>query len=106
MTLANLIRKRDARNIATAIPAISATQPKGKAATVARIATVAVANAGKGQAVSMTAVEEVAIRAWLSRIGEADPTTITEVLQRCENDADAREYFIRRATDKNEDPWQ
>ena len=44
MTLSNLIRKRDTVGIATAIPAISATQPKGEAATVARIATVAVAN--------------------------------------------------------------
>ena len=44
MTLSNLIRKRDTGSIATAIPAISATQPKGEAATVARIATVAVAN--------------------------------------------------------------
>lgn len=44
MTLSNLIRKRDTVGIATAIPAISATQPKGEAATVARIATIAVAN--------------------------------------------------------------
>jgi hypothetical protein len=44
MTLSALIRKRDTGNLATAIPAISATQPKGDAATVARIATVAVAN--------------------------------------------------------------
>ncbi|MCU0841268.1 MAG: hypothetical protein MUC79_06065 [Thiobacillaceae bacterium] len=44
MTLSALIRKRDTGNLATAIPAISATQPKGEAATVARIATLAVAN--------------------------------------------------------------
>lgn len=44
MTLSALIRKRDTGNLATAIPAIPATQPKGAAATVARIATVAVAN--------------------------------------------------------------
>jgi hypothetical protein len=44
MTLSALIRKRDTRNLATAIPAISATQPKDEPATVARIATVAVAN--------------------------------------------------------------
>ncbi len=44
MSLSSLIRKRDTGNLATAIPAISATQPKGEAATVARIATVAVAN--------------------------------------------------------------
>ena len=44
MTLSALIRKRDTGSLATAIPAISATQPKGEAGTVARIATVAVAN--------------------------------------------------------------
>lgn len=42
--LSALIRKRETRNAATAIPAISATQPKEEAGTVARIATVAVAN--------------------------------------------------------------
>ena len=50
MTLSSLIRKRDTGGIATAIPAISATQPKGEAATVARIATVAVANPPEAKA--------------------------------------------------------
>ena len=44
MTLSSLIRKRDTGSIATAIPAISATEPKRESATVARIATVAVAS--------------------------------------------------------------
>ena len=44
MTLSSLIRKRDTGSIATAIPAISATQPAGEAAAVARIATIAIAN--------------------------------------------------------------
>lgn len=44
MTLSALIRKRDTGNLATAIHAISATQHSEDAATVARIATVAVAN--------------------------------------------------------------
>ena len=44
MSLADLIRKRDTGKAATAIPAISATQRNERAATVARIATVAVAN--------------------------------------------------------------
>ena len=50
MTLSSLIRNRDTGSIATAIPAISATQPKGEAATVARIATVAVANPPEAKA--------------------------------------------------------
>ena len=45
-----MICKRDTGGIATAIPAISATQPKGESATVARIATVAVANPPEAKA--------------------------------------------------------
>ncbi len=44
MTLAALIRKRESGKVATAIPAISATDEGGNARTVARIATVAVAS--------------------------------------------------------------
>ena len=77
MILSALIRKRDARNLATAISAISATQPEGEAATVARIATVAVAN---------LKVEKVALPAndptsrywmWLIHFADAEPRTCT-----------------------------
>ena len=44
MTMLARLREKRNGNLATAIPAISATQPKEEAATVARIATVAVAN--------------------------------------------------------------
>ncbi|WP_374338968.1 hypothetical protein [Leeia sp.] len=44
MSLSALIKKRSTGNLATAIPAISATHPKGEARTVAKVATVAVAN--------------------------------------------------------------
>jgi len=159
MTLSNLIRKRDTVSIATAIPAISATQPKGEAATVARIATVAVANpkeektappprVGAGDtapasrwwlihypdrdplevaccpdathadilerhpdavaaepftptirqpSAPLTAEEETAIRAWLALVEETDPATIAEVIDQCQRDADARDYFTGRA---------
>lgn len=58
MTLSALIRKRDTGNLATDIPAISATQPKGEAATVARIATVAVANPKKEKTHGDTAIPD------------------------------------------------
>ena len=45
----------------------------------------------------MTADEETAIRAWLAKIGETDPPTIAQVLAQCLNDADAQDYFKRRA---------
>ena len=97
MTLSALIRKRNAGNLATAIPAISATQPKGEAATVARIATVAVANPEEAKTAPMTASEEMAILAWLQSIGETDPATIAEVIGQCQRDADARDYYTGRA---------
>jgi len=97
MTLSALIRKRDTGNPATAIPAISATQSKGEAATVARIATVAVANPKEEKAAPLTASEETAIRAWLALIEETDPATIAEVIGQCQWDADARDYFTGRA---------
>jgi hypothetical protein len=63
VTLANLIRKRDTVSLATAIPAISAisaAQPKGKAATVARIVTVAVANPQNPKSASPATVARIA----------------------------------------------
>ena len=44
MTMLSRLREKRTGNLATAIPAISAIQPKGEGVTVARIATVAVAN--------------------------------------------------------------
>lgn len=159
MTLSALIRKRDARNVATAIQATSATQPKVEATTVAGIASVAVANpreektvrspkVGAGDtatafrwwlihypdrkpvvvtcwpeathaeilecrpgavaaetftpnirqaSVALSSEEEAAIRAWLALIEETDMATIAEVIDQCQRDADARDYFTARA---------
>ena len=94
MTLSALIRKRDTGNLATAIPAISATQPKGEAATVARIATVAVANPKEEKTASPAKVSPgdtaTASRWWLIHfVGLdplecyfADPATHAEILER------------------------
>ena len=113
MTLSALIRKRDTGNLATAIPAIFATQPKGEAGTVARIATVAVANpkeektsppAKASPGDTATASDETAIRAWLELIEETDPAIIADVLGRCRTDPEARDYFTRRAADADRRP--
>jgi hypothetical protein len=159
MTLSALIRKRDTGKVATAIPAIFATDGRDSGTTVARIATVAVASpkdeetvppaiASPGDTatvsrwwliqypdrdplevacsskathaeilkrhpdsvaaepftptirhppVPMSADEASAIRAWLAMIKETDPTIIADVLRSCEQDADVRSYFVRRA---------
>ncbi len=150
MTLAALIRKNESGKVATAIPAISATQPMESTATVARIATVAVANPTETKTATasrwwllhyperdpvevtccpeashaemlerhpdavaaepftptirqpsapLTASEETAIRAWLALIEETNPATIAEVIEQCQRDADARDYFTGRAAE-------
>jgi hypothetical protein len=43
----------------------------------------------------MTADQESAIRSWLVQIKETDEAIISHVLNRCRQDADARDYFIR-----------
>lgn len=101
MTLSSLIRKRDTGSIATAIPAISATRKVEGGGTVARIATIAVANPKEGQ---LPADEESAIRAWLTHIGESDQEIIAEVLGKCRTDMEALAYFMRRATETDGKP--
>ncbi len=104
MTLSNLIRKRDTVSIATAIPAISAIQPKGEAATVARIATVAVANPKEEKTAPPAKVgagdTATASRWWLIHYPDRDPVqaaccpeaTHAEILER-HPDAVAAEPF-------------
>lgn len=80
MTLSALIRKRDTGNLATAIPAISATQPKGVAGTVARIATVAVANPKEEKTAPPAKVgageTATASRWWLIHYPDRDPVEV------------------------------
>lgn len=104
MTLSALIRKRDGGNLATAIPAISATQPKGDAATVARIATVAVANPKEEKTAPPAKVgagdTATASRWWLIHYPDRDPLEVSctppathaEILER-HPDAVAAEPF-------------
>ena len=69
MTLAALIRKRESGKVATAIPAISATQPTEEMATVARIATVAVAIPTETQTAT-------ASRCWLLHYTDREPVEV------------------------------
>lgn len=87
MTLSALIRKRE---IATATVATPATHEGVKGGTVANVASVAVAN-------PLLAQEESAIRAWLAHIEETDAATIADVITKCQNNAQARAYFLERA---------
>ncbi|HUX30460.1 MAG TPA: hypothetical protein VMV78_07505 [Thiobacillus sp.] len=102
MTLSALMKKGGLCAAATAIPATAATEEGEKAGTVARVATVAVANPPSAKSTPtapMTADEERAIRAWLAQIEEADAAIIAVVLEQCRADAEARGYFLRQAAE-------
>lgn len=45
----------------------------------------------------MTPEDETAIRAWLAHIGETDPVTIAEVLDKCRADASERQVVLQWA---------
>ena len=76
--LSVLIQKRETRKAATAIPAMSATQPREEAGTVARVATVAVANPTEEK----TANAATSWR-WLVHFADREPVEVY-----CNPDAD------------------
>lgn len=45
----------------------------------------------------LSASDEAAMRAYLTKIKETDPATITKVIDQCQQDADARAFFLVRA---------
>lgn len=79
MSLAELIRKRDTANLATAIPAISATQQREPARNVAGIATVAVANPSEAKIATLAGnvgADDTAIATswgWLLHYADREP---------------------------------
>jgi hypothetical protein len=48
---------------------------------------------------ALTTAEESAIKGWLAHIEETDPALIAETIDLCQQDADARQYFTRRAAE-------
>lgn len=46
---------------------------------------------------ALTNEQESKIRSWLEHIEESDSDLITEVVERCQRDSEAREYFLRRS---------
>lgn len=96
MILSKLIRKGGLTEIATATHATAATLNKMRAVTVAKVATVAVADT---PILTMTHAEEAAIRRWLEYINETDAEIITDVISRCRGDTVTRLYFLERTNE-------
>ncbi|MBL8397246.1 MAG: hypothetical protein JNL84_03740 [Candidatus Accumulibacter sp.] len=80
MTMLSRLREKRTGSLATAIHAISATQPKGNAATVARIATVAVASPTSEKTAPPAKVgagdTATASRWWLIHYPDRDPVEV------------------------------
>ena len=104
MILSILIQKHEKRNAATAIPANFATDTRSKVTAVARIATVAVANACNDYSSCLAAEEKLTVRAWLAQIEKTDLTTIADVINLCNLDANVRRYFTEQADAEVENP--
>jgi hypothetical protein len=96
MTLSALIKKGGLTGGMTATPATPATQEADKPVTVAPVATVAVAEQPESLP-ELSSDEEENIRAWLAYIEETDPEIITEVVDKCRDDLEARRYFLKRS---------
>ena len=47
----------------------------------------------------LSAEDEAAIRAWLAAIDETDPESVADVIERCRQDQDARDYYVGRAAE-------
>lgn len=78
----------------TATPATVATVEAANQMCVAPVATVAVA---ENNMAAITQAEEAVIFRWLEHIGEFDLVMIDEVLNKCRDSAEAREYVLREA---------
>ncbi|MCP4992665.1 MAG: hypothetical protein GY934_02590 [Gammaproteobacteria bacterium] len=96
MTLSALVHKGGLTRTATATPATTATHEANKPVTVAPVATVTVAEKPEPPP-KLPSEAETSIRAYLLHIDETNPTTITEVINKCRTDNEARAYFIKLA---------
>ena len=104
MTLSVLIQKGGLTKIATATPATLATYGADTEETVAKVATVAVADPPKllpenpeaTPTVLLGPEQESAIRGWLTHIDETDPRILDEVLEQCKWEVGTLRYFLVR----------
>jgi hypothetical protein len=104
VTLAVLIKKGGLSSVATATAATVATVEADTEGTVARVASVAVANPQKllpetpeaTPTVLLGPEEGSAIRGWLTHIDETDPRIIDEVLEKCKWNVGTLRYFLGR----------
>ena len=96
MILSELIRKGGLGRTMTATPATTATLVATQPATVASVATVAVAIQHEPTP-ELSSDEHLSIRAWFEHIGETDRTIIDELVDKCRDDITVRQYLLHRS---------
>ncbi|MCU7873576.1 MAG: hypothetical protein KZQ91_12615 [Candidatus Thiodiazotropha sp. (ex Lucinoma borealis)] len=96
MTLSTLIKKGGLTVTMTATPATTATHEADNLATVAAVATVAVAEQPEPLP-KLSPGEESNIRAWLAHIEETDAIVITGVVDKCSDGLEDRRYFLNQS---------
>ena len=96
MILSRLIKKGGLTGGMTVTPATLATQQVEYPIPVAPVATVAVADKPEPPP-ELSPYEEKKIRAWLGYIEEADPQIISEIMDKCRDDLEARRYFLKHS---------
>lgn len=101
MTPETIIKRATAEGVSLSLSAAGTVKAAGDQAAVSRwLPTIREHKASIVKALleaSACSGDLTAIRAWLAHIGESDPATITDVLDKCRADPDARGYFIGRA---------
>jgi hypothetical protein len=99
--------KTDERTLAavTAVPRLG--ESKSACASIGSNGSASVAASREIKADSpMTTAQESAIGSWLAQIEETDEAIVVHVMNRCQQDPDARRYFIRRASEvRSPDPF-
>ena len=102
MSLLSKLREKQSGKFATATVATFATQPSIEAATVAKIARIAVANPRNAETTihraSSHTPEELEVLAWLGAIGEHDPLVIAETIDKCRAQPCQHFQFFGRVT--------
>lgn len=99
MLLVDLIRGVGISDGVPATGATDATQEKGGELTVAKVASVSVARTPESDVRHFSDGDKQDVLAWLDSIEETDQGVVDDVLNRCESDPEARDYFLIRANE-------
>ena len=112
MSAAAIIREAQAAGVQLALSASGSIKASGDGAVVNRWlptirqhrdAIIEALRCAANDDSAMTDQHERRILAWLDHIGETDPPTIGEVVDRCRSDPEARRYFLARASEIDAD---